>query len=233
MNSPRILLTNINQFEYLMTRGRDLGMFQDAPLRFFFYEAHTYSGSRGAEVSVLIRRLRAFCNKGGYDVIYIGTSATIVDRKSGDEAGKRFAHRFFGVNPERIEIVKETYAEEDWPKSRFKPKPLGEGSFQLFEDALNALDDEGDSSRIYDVINRLSLIVDESIPPREGLYESLKSSEVVKVIYETLTNLSISRRQPEQSGKLLGDQFRPETMNWNCSSILHLELQRKGMDIHS
>jgi ATP-dependent helicase YprA (DUF1998 family) len=188
LEPPRILLTNINQLEYLMTRGRDLGMFQDAPLRFIvFDEAHTYSGSRGAEVSVLIRRLRAFCNKGADEVLCIGTSATIVDRKYGDDAGKRFAHRFFGVNTENLEIVKETYAEEDWPKSRFKPKPLGEDAPQLFEDTLAALDNEDDLSRLYEILERLSLIVDKTIPPRMGLYDSLKSSEVVKVIYETLS----------------------------------------------
>jgi len=43
-NPPRIILTNVNQLEYLMTRGRDLGMFQEAPLKFLvFDEAHFFS----------------------------------------------------------------------------------------------------------------------------------------------------------------------------------------------
>jgi hypothetical protein len=37
-NPPRIILTNINQLEFLMTRGRDLGMFEDAPLRFIVFD---------------------------------------------------------------------------------------------------------------------------------------------------------------------------------------------------
>jgi len=185
---PRILLTNINQLEYLMTRGRDLGMFQDAPLRFIvFDEAHTYSGSRGAEVAVLIRRLRAFCNKRSDEVICIGTSATIVDPKYGDDAGKRFAHRFFGVNPANLLIVKEEYVEEQWPKSRFKPKPVGKEAPSLFEDALSALDEHAKPENLSNVLERLSLVVDSTDSPREGLYDTLKSSEVVKVIYETLS----------------------------------------------
>lgn len=80
---PRLLLTNVNQLELLLTRGKDLGMFVDAPLKFLvFDEAHTYSGAVGAEVSCLIRRLRAFCGKSADDVICIGTSATVTDRKS-------------------------------------------------------------------------------------------------------------------------------------------------------
>src|SRR5579875_1342695 len=85
---PRILLTNVNQLELLLTRGKDLGMFVDAPLKYLvFDEAHTYTGAVGAEVSCLIRRLRAFCGKSADDVICIGTSATVTDLNdaSGEE----------------------------------------------------------------------------------------------------------------------------------------------------
>src|SRR5208283_3803159 len=185
---PRILLTNINQLEYLMTRGKDLGMFENAPLRFIvFDEAHTYSGSRGAEVSLLIRRLRAFCNKKSDDVISIGTSATIVDPKYGDSEGKRFAHRFFGINQDKVTIVREIYEKETWPATRYKPKAVGPDAVQLFTDTLAALDGEVNPEKIYQILGNLSLvIVDPSVPWRKGLYDTLQSSEVVKVIYETL-----------------------------------------------
>jgi len=185
---PRILLTNINQLEYLMTRGKDLGMFENAPLRFIvFDEAHTYSGSRGAEVSLLIRRLRAFCNKKSDDVISIGTSATIVDPKYGDSEGKRFAHRFFGINQDKVTIVREIYEKETWPATRYKPKAVGPDAVQLFTDTLAALDGEVNPEKIYQILGKLSLvIVDPSVPWRKGLYDTLQSSEVVKVIYETL-----------------------------------------------
>src|SRR5260221_239952 len=82
---PRILLTNVYQLELLLTRGKDLGLFIDAPLKFLvFDEAHTYNGAIVAEVSCLIRRLRAFCGKSADDVMCIGTSATVTDLNDED-----------------------------------------------------------------------------------------------------------------------------------------------------
>lgn len=76
---PRLLLTNAKQLELLLTRSKDLGMFDGAPLRFIvFDEVHTYSGAEGAEAALLVRRLRTFARKGADEVLCIGTS----DRKS-------------------------------------------------------------------------------------------------------------------------------------------------------
>jgi len=185
---PRILLTNVNQLEYLMTRGKDIAIFENAPLRFIvFDEAHTYSGSRGAEVAVLIRRVRAFCNKTADQVLCIGTSATILDPKYGEEAGRRFANRFFGVDPGKVSLVKEIYETETWPAARLKPRPMGEEAPAIFRATLHALDGEGDAQKIYEILNRFSqVVIDDTVPWREGLYLSLKSNEIVKVIHDTL-----------------------------------------------
>ena len=62
---PRILITNANQLELLLTRQQDFELFTGAPLSFIVLdEAHTYSGATGAEVACLVRRLRAFAGKG-------------------------------------------------------------------------------------------------------------------------------------------------------------------------
>src|SRR5262245_65543982 len=56
---PRILITNANQLELLLTRPQDFGLFTDAPLRFVVLDgAHTYSGATGAEVACPFTRLR-------------------------------------------------------------------------------------------------------------------------------------------------------------------------------
>lgn len=185
---PRILLTNVNQLEYLMTRGKDLGMFENAPLRFLvFDEAHTYTGARGAEVSVLIRRIRAFCNKRSDDVICIGTSATIVDPVEGQEAARKFAHRFFGVDPNNVSLVKEIYEEQEWGGSLIDPPPLGNGSLTLFEEAMEALR-EDDPVRIASVIKRATGQIVKTDPQwRSSLYHALHSNAVVKAIYETMS----------------------------------------------
>jgi len=77
-NPPQILLTNYMMLELLLTRKREREIRNAlyGNLRFLvFDELHTYRGRQGADVAMLIRRIRAKCS---HDVISIGTSATMV-----------------------------------------------------------------------------------------------------------------------------------------------------------
>ncbi len=119
---PRILLTNVKQLELLLTRGKDIGLFAEAPLEFLvFDEAHTFRGAQGAETACLIRRLRTFCGKEASDVTCVATSATITDAERGSEAGIDFARRFFGVDADRVTIVREVPDELRWNEQRAVP----------------------------------------------------------------------------------------------------------------
>ena len=107
LRKPRFLLTNYRQLEVLTTRSPDVNLFANAPLKYLvFDEAHTYSGATGAEVACLIRRVRALAGKKPDDIICMGTSATLSDpakkEKDNNEATRRFASRFFGVDPEKV-----------------------------------------------------------------------------------------------------------------------------------
>ncbi|MDD5321363.1 MAG: DEAD/DEAH box helicase [Methylococcales bacterium] len=86
-NPPHILLTNYMMLELLLTRMRERSL-RDAiynNLRFLvFDELHTYRGRQGADVAMLIRRIRAKCLQ---DVVSVGTSATMVS--TGDSATQR------------------------------------------------------------------------------------------------------------------------------------------------
>lgn len=86
-NPPHILLTNYMMLELLLTRMSERTI-RDAiysNLRFLvFDELHTYRGRQGADVAMLIRRIRAKCLQ---NVISIGTSATMVS--AGDNATQR------------------------------------------------------------------------------------------------------------------------------------------------
>jgi len=77
-NPPQILLTNYMMLELLLTRLQERKI-RDAiysNLRFLvFDELHTYRGRQGADVAMLIRRIRAQCKQ---EVVCIGTSATMV-----------------------------------------------------------------------------------------------------------------------------------------------------------
>lgn len=149
---PRLLITNYRQLEILLTRGNDQGLFEDATLRFLvFDEAHTYSGTTGAEVSCLIRRLRAFCGKSADEVICIGSSATIADPESGEEAGRTFAHRFFGVPAERVTLVGERYADYEWAPDLMDAPPAATAGEDLLVRTLAALDGDGDAAAVQEV----------------------------------------------------------------------------------
>jgi ATP-dependent helicase YprA (DUF1998 family) len=119
---PRILITNANQLELLLTRPQDFELFTGAPLRFVVLdEAHTYSGATGAEVACLVRRLRAFAQKSADEVTCIATSATVVDPERGAEVGPEFLSRLSGVEEESVELVQEQFEPLSWPGRRSIP----------------------------------------------------------------------------------------------------------------
>lgn len=75
---PHILLTNYMMLELLLTRGgqRTLRQAIYDELRFLvFDELHTYRGRQGADVGLLIRRIRSRAKN---PVVCIGTSATMI-----------------------------------------------------------------------------------------------------------------------------------------------------------
>lgn len=183
---PRILLTNFNQLEILLTRGRDLGMFVDAPLKYLvFDEAHTYTGVKGAEVSLLIRRLRTFAGKSHDEVTCIGSSATIYDEED-PEAGKHFASRFFGVASNKVALVEETFEDRKWNEPLFDHPPFSSGD-PAFLDMLLKMLDENDVESISSAVQQLAgQAIQLSDNWRNELYEFFRQSRYVKTIFENL-----------------------------------------------
>jgi len=105
---PDILLTNYVMLELVLTRPDERKHLIRAAhgLRFLVLdELHTYRGRQGADVALLVRRLKEVC--ASPDLQVIGTSATMTTR--GSLAEQRFvvadvATRLFGtqVRPERV-----------------------------------------------------------------------------------------------------------------------------------
>lgn len=98
-NPPHLLLTNYAMLEYLLLRPQDMGLFPsdgDATWRFLVIdEAHVYDGTQGAEIAMLVRRLR---DRVAPDraLRCITTSATVGgDANPGSVT--EFASRLFGV----------------------------------------------------------------------------------------------------------------------------------------
>jgi len=106
-NPPDILITNYFQLEYLLLRREDAKLFQSTCMKFLvFDEVHWYSGATGAEVALLIRRLKSRIKKYSKEnLICIGTSATISSAPKAREDISTFASQFFGEPVSRDNII--------------------------------------------------------------------------------------------------------------------------------
>jgi len=111
-NPPDILLTNYVMLEYILTRPQERTTLVKAArgLRFLVLdELHTYRGRQGADVAMLVRRVRdAF---GATDMCCVGTSATLAAPGSFEEQRKEVASvatKMFGTTVLPEHIVGET-----------------------------------------------------------------------------------------------------------------------------
>lgn len=108
-NPPDILLTNYVMLELILTRPRERAQLIRSArgnLRFLVLdELHTYRGRQGADVAMLVRRVRDACEVP--DVQCVGTSATMASggsRATQRAEVARVASRLFGapVHPEHV-----------------------------------------------------------------------------------------------------------------------------------
>ena len=124
-NPPDILLTNYVMLELIMTRFQetDKAVREHAVgLRFLVLdELHTYRGRQGADVAMLVRRVRERFNE---SLLCIGTSATMASEGSAQERNAAIANiasRLFGVTVKADNIITETLktvTDDDTPIDR-------------------------------------------------------------------------------------------------------------------
>ena len=115
---PDILLTNYVMLELLLTRPIEKGLVEAArDLRFLVLdELHTYRGRQGADVALLVRRVREATKATRLQVV--GTSATLA---GGDAIGQQrveiadVASRLFGAKVEPAHVVGETLVRATQP----------------------------------------------------------------------------------------------------------------------
>ncbi len=135
-NPPHILLTNYMMLEYLLVRPADRdNIFANHRCRFLVLdEAHTYRGTLGSNIALLVRRLRAHLAQARQDwytavperdqtqrfpsLIPVGTSATIKSmaadevtpgdaRRQRDQAVQTFFSAISGAAPDTIRVISE------------------------------------------------------------------------------------------------------------------------------
>jgi superfamily II DNA/RNA helicase len=108
---PDILLTNYVMLELVLTRPRERRLVQAAKgLQFLVLdELHTYRGRQGADVALLVRRLRDAC--AAPDIQCIGTSATMTTEGGPEDQKKAVADvatTLFGVTVDPASVIGET-----------------------------------------------------------------------------------------------------------------------------
>jgi len=106
---PHVLLTNYVMLEMILTRPDEADFVKPSLAFLVLDEIHTYRGRQGADVAVLVRRLRE--RSGNPDLLCIGTSATMASGRTRSErrqAVARFATRLFGTAIEPDHVIEET-----------------------------------------------------------------------------------------------------------------------------
>ena len=111
-NPPDILLTNYKMLDYLLLRGRDKPLWEkNGPesLRFLVVdEIHTFDGALGADLALLLRRLKHRLNTPKGKLICVGSSATLGAGEDAKVELREYAERFFGEPFDEGAVVTET-----------------------------------------------------------------------------------------------------------------------------
>ncbi len=121
---PDILITNYSMLEYMLCRPQDAPFFGPALRTVVLDEAHLYSGTLAAEITLLMRRVLMRAERRPEDVLAIATSATL----AGDARG--FMSRVFGKAPEQVVIVEGQSARRPLPEARPPAQPCRIEAFE-------------------------------------------------------------------------------------------------------
>jgi ATP-dependent helicase YprA (DUF1998 family) len=108
-NPPQIILTNYVMLELMLTRVHEAKFVESPDLKFLVLdELHTYRGRQGADVAMLVRKLR---QRSGRNLLCIGTSATMStegDREHRRQTVAGVASKLFGVEVTTAHVIDET-----------------------------------------------------------------------------------------------------------------------------
>lgn len=102
---PNILLTNPSMLEYMLLRDKDKYLFSDKLKWIVIDETHTFNGSAGAELSMLIRRILQACNIEDANKIKFVTSSATISGDNGYDELKKFISNITGQQEDKIEVI--------------------------------------------------------------------------------------------------------------------------------
>ena len=100
--APDVLITNYSMLAYMLCRPQDDHFFGPALRSVVLDEAHLYTATLAAEITLLLRRVLLRCGRSPEDVLHLATSATL---GGGPDALRDFAAKLFGKRPGRVRVV--------------------------------------------------------------------------------------------------------------------------------
>ena len=101
---PDILITNYSMLEYMLSRPQDAVFFGKGLRALVLDEAHLYTGTLAAEITLLLRRLLERCERSSEQVLQIATSATIGTNTPGEL--EAFATQLFTKGEEAVSVIR-------------------------------------------------------------------------------------------------------------------------------
>jgi hypothetical protein len=195
---PDIVITNYSMLEYMLCRPQDGVFFGPALRTVILDEAHLYTGTLAAEISLLLRRLYDRCGIDGENVLTLATSATL---GSGDQVElAKFASGIFSKPVDSVRIISgQATRPEMGPVAPVLPPviPAQLLDVEWFREPFIEADSMGEphlveSAEICGRLRRdlacLSSVSErkEEQTPAALLYHCLRSSEVVHRLEEVL-----------------------------------------------
>ncbi len=101
---PDIIITNYSMLEYMLCRPQDAVFFGKSLRTIVLDEAHLYTGTLAAEITLLLRRLLDRCELAPEDVLHFATSATIGRDMPGEL--ETFAARLFTKDQSLVKVIR-------------------------------------------------------------------------------------------------------------------------------
>lgn len=180
-NPPHLLFTNYSMLEYLLIRPNDYAIFEPSKLNHWKFvvldEAHTYYGSVGIEISLLMRRLTGMASK---QPRFILTSATLGVQGKSEKEIIDFANS----------LTSSHFVVDDIIFSERIPFQLDESNRFIPKDEYRTLKDNLENK------NEVIKIVEKYIEPKaetvqELLFDLLSKDRNVYDLYKVLLTGSV------------------------------------------
>jgi len=193
---PDIIITNYSMLEYMLCRPQDAVFFGKALRTIVLDEAHLYTGTLAAEITLLLRRLMLRCGRTPDQVLHIATSATIGTNKPGEL--ETFAAQLFTKDQSLVRVIRGQSSRvldgSDVVHSKFAPTASAITQHQWLDSPTIELNAQGEASLVTnaemcrELSESLSLLVDEAVV---RVASQRCQDKPAVLLYETLSHATI------------------------------------------